>query len=99
MVAEEVEKIKKDSSKAVKMSKRSTEILKTSVCEKMLSIFQALDFDQDGVLSLGDLEKTLSGRLSEVFQPFVKTVANIQKPMDSSSFETSFRRFLRVDFL
>lgn len=96
LVAEEVDRIKKDASKAVKISKRSAEILSTSVCEKLVAIFNVLDADQDGFISVLDLEKSISGKLNKVFKPFVSAVALQPKPLDYHSFESSFRPFLRV---
>lgn len=97
LVAEEVQKIKRDSSKAVKMSKRSAEIISTSLCEKVAAIFIALDADKDGIISSLDLEKSLSGNLYKVFRPLIKIISVHPKPMDYPSFESNFRQFLRVD--
>lgn len=96
MVADEVDRVKRDTSIGVKMSKRSEEIINTSVCEKLLAIFYTLDADGNGILSPLDLEKSVSGNLSQVFKPFVKTVSSQQKPMDYQSFQSNFRSFLRV---
>lgn len=96
LIAEEFEKIKTDSFKAVRLSKRSQEIINTTVFHKIMTIFRALDADSDGVISTNDLEKVLAGKLGKIFRPFARMMAHQEYQMDYQAFAGCFREFLRV---
>ena len=99
LISEEIEKIKTDSFKAAKLSKRSQEIINTTVFHKVMAIFRALDSDSDGVITTDDLENVLTGKLGKIFRPFAKIISTQDQPMDYQLFASCFRDFLRVESL
>jgi Ca2+-binding EF-hand superfamily protein len=96
MIAEEIERIKNETYKASKLSKKSQEIVNTSVFHRLITIFKALDADSNGIISEGDLEKALSGKLGTIFRPLAAQIAKHHKSIDLRTFENCFRDFLRV---
>lgn len=96
LIKEELEKIKSESYKAVKLSKNSQEIINTSVFQKLIAIFKALDKDNNGVISPLDLEKALAGKLGKIFRPLAMHISRHKKTIDFRTFEACFRDFLRV---
>lgn len=96
MISEEIERIKEESHKASKLSKKSQEIINTSVFHRLITIFKALDADSNGVISESDLEKALSGKLGNIFRPLADKIAKHGRSIDLKTFEQCFRDFLRV---
>ena len=98
MIHEEINRIKNDTSKAAKMSKKSQAIVNTSVYQKLITIFEALDIDSNGVITDGDIDKALSGKDGHIFKPLIMQIAKHAKSIDITTFEMCFRDFLRVGY-
>lgn len=97
LIRDELERIKSESYKAARLSKNSQEIINTSVFQKLISIFKALDADKNGVISELDIEKALAGKLGKIFRPFAMHISRHKKAIDFRTFESIFRDFLRVE--
>lgn len=99
MIAEEIDRIKTDTTKASKISKKSQQIINTSVFHRLITIFKAIDIDSNGVISEADIEKAVSGQYGHIFRPLITQIAKHSKSIDIGTFENCFRDFLRVDII
>ena len=92
--AAEMKKIKEQQAKA---SDKSSQIVEKLTASKIQEIFELLDVNRDGLVSVDDIGlENLSTEVLEAFGPLFIELEDLQATLDRSQFQDAALRLLKV---